>query len=178
MRNRMSKPTTSWPFLAVLLLVTVGCGTTASPAPTSTAVPMAVQMATVQPWLAPTPVPPYEAWGIPPCDGFELLPSSFSFNWPGLDSIKNADNWDYVRCSKRPGEIASFYRSKMTQPPYSWQELGWVELPEGTLGVYFDAVRQGWLYLWMLPRLGSGEASQMVVARTAADAPLDLPCCR
>ncbi len=66
---------------------------------------------------------------------------------------------------------------KDVKPPYNWQEFNWVELPEGTLGVYFHTAYQRWFYLWVLPA-GVNKGSRLVLAQRDLGAPLVLPCCR
>ncbi len=132
-----------------------------------------------QPTLSPSPVPTrtdYESRNIPGCDGFEALPAAFKFTWPGIEEVTDANDWGYYRCGNAPAEVAALYHQKMTEPPYNWQEFNWVELPEGTLGVYYHAVYQVWLYVWILP-IPSDQGSYLVVAQRDVSEPMELPCC-
>jgi hypothetical protein len=113
---------------------------------------------------------------MPQCDGFQELPDAVHFDWPGIEEIKDVDSWGYFRCGQPAAQVAANYRERMVKPPYNWQQIGWVELPEGTLGVYFDAVRQDWLYLWFLitPDV---PGTLLIAAPRKGDMPLNLPCC-
>ncbi len=163
--------------LIVSLLILEGCassGLFAAPTLTPTLTPAPT------PTLVPIPYPTLSAFedhNIPPCDGFTVLPEAFPFTWPGIEEALDISDWGYFRCTTSVSEAAAFYRAKMTQPPYNWQEFNWVELPEGTLGVYFHTVYQRWFYLWILPTPASRVAN-LVLAQRDLDTPLVLPCCQ
>ncbi len=164
--------------LLLFLCVTLaGCGSTGSfAAPTPTATVTAVPTATPKPTPYPT-LTAYEDRNIPPCDGFTVLPQAFPFTWPGTEGAEDVSDWGYFHCDLTVNRSAAFYRQKMINPPYNWQEFNWVELPEGTLGVYFHTVYQRWFYLWMLPTPNS-QGSYLVLAQRDLGTPLVLPCCR
>ncbi len=113
---------------------------------------------------------------MPKCEGFQELPAAVRFEWVGLDKITDVDSWGYYRCGQARDDVASLYHEKMAKPPYNWQEISWVELPEGKLGVYFDALRQSWLYLWFLTN-PNVPGTLLIAAPRKGDMPLDLPCC-
>jgi hypothetical protein len=156
----------------MLLIAMTACAPPATPTPVPTPIPTA----TVAPFPTRFPTPTiYDARHMPGCDGFEPLADRFRFEWPGIEEIKDVTDWAYFRCTQSPTQVAAFYREKMVNPPYNWQEIAWVERPEGTLGVYFHTVFQRWLYVWMLPRPNDPKA-HLVVAEREGDVPLDLPC--
>ncbi len=158
----------------VLLFAVAAC----APAPTPTPIPTATQVPAPTRTRAPVPTMTVsESMGIPACEGFTAYTKPFGFTWQGLEDVKDVNDWGYYGCSKGLAESASFYRENMVKPPYNWQEFNWVELPQGTLGVYFHAVYQEWLYLWFLPRPGAS-GSNMVSAVREIGEPLVLPCCR
>lgn len=110
------------------------------------------------------------------CDGFQELPGAVKFDWVGLDKITDVDTWGYYRCRQPAADLAALYHEKMVKPPFNWQEISWVEAPDGKLGVYFDSLRQSWLYLWFLTN-SDVSGTLLVAAPRKGDMPLDLPCC-
>ncbi len=173
----LSKTTVWTRFVVLILLGATGCGSSLGPAPTPTPIPTAIPTATPSaPPPTSTPAPAYMDLNMPGCDGFQELPSAVSFDWPGLADIQDVDSWQYYRCTQSPADVAALYHGKMVKPPYNWQEISWVELPEGKLGAYFHAVRQSYLYLWFLnkPEISG---TLLVAAPRQGNAPLDLPCC-
>ncbi len=175
-RTRMGKTPLAF-LLTTLGVVLAGCGAAglfAAPTPTPTATPVPTTT------LTPTPYPTltaYEDRNIPPCDGFTIIPEAFPFTWPGIEEAQDASDWGYFHCDLTVIQAAAFYRQKMVNPPYNWQEFNWVELPEGTLGVYFHTVYQRWFYLWVLPT-SSKLGSYLVLAQRDLGTPLVLPCCQ
>jgi hypothetical protein len=159
--------------LTSMILTLAACSPAATPTPTPTPVPPP----TATPLPMPTPIGFYMPSYMPICDGAKLLAEDFGFTWPGIENIKkDAENLEYYRCQQPYGQVATFYREKMLNPPYNWQEIAWVELPEGTLGEYFHAVYQSWFYLWFVPDQSAGQASYLVAAWRQGEVPLDLPC--
>ncbi len=98
----------------------------------------------------------------------------FKFAWPSIEKIMEP-GWLYYRCATSPAHLEALYREQMTEPPYNWLEAAWVVRAEGTMGVYFQATREGWLYLWILADASSVETSTLVIAERK-DAPLELEC--
>jgi hypothetical protein len=113
---------------------------------------------------------------MPGCEGFQVLAQPVKFSWPGIEEVQDTTDWGYYRCSQSPTAISAFYRGRMTKPPYNWMEFNYVELPEGVLGVYYHAVRQNWLYLWVLPDSVDKNVVLVVTERDVSE-PLTLPCC-
>jgi hypothetical protein len=114
---------------------------------------------------------------MPVCDEVEALAGDFGFTWPGIEDIKkNSEDLEYYRCQHSYDQVATFYRDKMPRPPYNWQEVAWVERPEGILGEYFHSAYQSWFYLWFLPDTSAGKTTYLVAAWQQGEIPLDLPC--
>ena len=164
-------------FSAVLL----GCAVAPTPVPVvNTPLPTLQPSPTRTPVLLPTatalPVGDFLPADLPRCDGLKAV-TPFTFSWAGYAELDMSQGkWYHYHCSSKPEDLATFYRSKMSNPPYSWLQQNWVENTEGKLGVYFHAVRQVWLYTWFLTDTQNPEASRLVVS--AQDkAPLSLPCC-
>ena len=162
--------------LVVLVLATLGlpglaCGPAATPVATPTAVP--------SPAPSPTGTPSEVAeWrDTPACDGLEKLPQAILFDWEGKEEVGDAGTWEYYRCQQPQAQVAAFYREMSLKPPYNWQEMAWVEKPQGTLGIYFHAAFQVWLYRWVLPDPAGEQTSRVVVARRDGLDNLKLPCC-
>ncbi len=160
------------PVLAGLIVVCVMAGCSAPPTPTP--VPP-TRTPTPPPTATPEPVGDYVPVSIPRCAGVKMLETALKFDWPGIDDVGEAD-WHYYNCAQKPEELATFYRDAMINPPYNWLENAWVVLPEGTLGVYFHAARQVWLYLWFLTNSKAPLASYLVVAERNQFEPLNLKC--
>ncbi len=159
--------------LCVAVLVALqGCSAAPTPTPTppstSTLVP---RTATPPP---PTPVGDYVPSDIFRCEGVRAINTAVKFDWPGIDNVVQAD-WLYYQCDQKPLELAGIYREKMVNPPFNWLENAWVELPQGTLGVYYHTAKQTWLYLWFIADASSEGHSNLVVAQRD-DFPLELPC--
>jgi hypothetical protein len=176
--RRLSR-TTAFAFLLSVLLPAAACGSllAVSPTPLPTPIPTAVPTPTPNtPTPTSAPAPAYVDLNMPGCNGFQELPGTVSFDWPGLADIKDVDSWGYYRCTEPAGQLAALYKERMVTPPYNWQEISWVELPQGTLGAYFHAARQSWLYLWFLTN-PDVPGTVLVAAPRLGDMPLDLPCC-
>ncbi len=155
----------------VLLLAAAACAPQPTPTPLPTSTPVARPTMTAAPFPTLTR---YEDLGVPGCSGFTVLVDPVQFTWEGLEEVKDAGDWGYYRCASSASDTAAFYKEKMVKPPYNWQEFNWVELPAGTLGVYFHTVFQKWLYLWFLP--GASGTTVVSAVRDVAE-PLALPCC-
>jgi hypothetical protein len=153
----------------VLLLAVVGCASAPTPTPT----PLPTR--TPAPTATSEPVGDYVPSDVPRCQGVKMLDRALKFEWVGVDAVGDGA-WYYYHCDQKPGDLATLYRPVMIKAPYEWGEINWVERPEGTLGVYFNTVRQNWLYLWFLSDTTSAGGSYLVVAEQG-QIPLDLPCC-
>ncbi len=160
--------------LAMLLIVLSACAAPPTPTPMPTITP------TPLPTKVPTPSPTqtaYQYLGSPGCDGFTVLSERITFSWEDIEEFLDSGSWGYYRCAGNAAETAAFYRQKMIQPQYNWQEFNWVEQPQGTLGVYFHTAYQEWMYLWFLPGSGVSGSNLVSAVREISD-PMDLPCCK
>ena len=139
--------------------------------PSPTRIPAPLSTATAQ------PVGDFVPADLPRCDGLKAV-GPFPFSWAGYAEIDMTQGkWYHYHCSSKPEDVAAFYQSKMPNPPYSWLQQNWVETTtDGKLGVYFNAVRQVWIYTWFLADINNPEASRLVISEQA-NAPLTLPCC-
>jgi hypothetical protein len=170
----------------VLLFALAACGPSPvatalpTPVPTSlpTPVPSLLPIATAFPIAAPAAVEDYVPTDVPRCQGLKALDKAITFAWAGIEEMNTENgNWYYYHCDEKVGDLAGFYRAKLTKPPYNWLETGWVERPqEGTLGIYFHTARQIWNYIWFLPDTSSKAGSHLVISEQMEAQP-DLPCC-
>lgn len=144
------------------------------PAPTSVQNPTPLPPATPAPSPEPTITQVYVPFDIPLCQVGRELDEPLKFDWPGIDQVGEAD-WYYYRCGQSAGDLATAYRTEMPQPPLNWREDAWVELPEGTLGVFFHSGHQAWIYLWFLSDKTSPTSSNLVLAERQGT-PLDTSC--
>ena len=164
--------------LMIMLVGLAACQSTPQP-------PLAETFPTATPALAPSavatvvaePTVEYVISTMPLCPGLASI-QPYKFAWPNVEAAteKLADyNWGYYRCSLAQADLAKLIRQEMPKPPYLWDEVNWVEQPEGTLGVFFQRVRQVWIYIWML-RTPDGATSNMVIARGNPGMPQSWEC--
>lgn len=155
--------------LALLLLLTACSG---DPVATHTSIPSSAanesSSATSTPAsaVAPISMSEYILSLIPQCDGVQVL-EPITFDWPNLqqriEELEGSD-WGYYACPHPYEEMAEFYRTNATEPPYLLSETNWVVIPEGTLGVYFHSVRQTWIYLWIVPQSPGSHETYVIAA--------------
>ncbi len=158
----------------LVLLIALGLSCSCTPVATPTPVPSP----TVRPsptldlpapsGLLPTPTNDRLApASVPACQGAIYLEQPIKFTWAGIDDILQdapAKNWTYYHCVQNPEMLAASYRQWMVKDPYAWMETYWEERPDATLGAYFSARLDQWLYVWFLSDPGDLRASNLVAA--------------
>jgi hypothetical protein len=141
--------------------------------PVSTSLPpLASSTPYVIPTAAPTvPVPAHILSLIPACQEIETLDEPVALIWPNaeqrLDELSDS-RWGYYRCPQAPVDVSAFYHDKMTEPPYNMRQVAWVNIPQGTLGLYFHSAYHLWTYLWVLPPEADAPGAYVLVAQTDA----------
>jgi len=114
---------------------------------------------------------------LPACDGVELLTKELEFSWPGIEGVKKSvEKLEYYQCQDSYRQVADSYREQMTDSPYDWVEVAWVDREEGILGEYYHMVYESWFYVWFLPEGPSVPGSYLAAAWVEGDIPLDMPC--
>ncbi len=163
--------------LAILLCVCIACtGTAQSPTTTSlTSTSSSESTVTAPPSTTSTPPTnaEYALSQIPHCAGIELLDQPVKFAWPNVEQrLKDlaGSAWGYFSCSQPQAVVSAFYREQIIKPPYNRQETNWIDRQEGTLGIYFHAASQNWLYLWIVPQSADNQKSYVIVAITNSEA--------
>jgi hypothetical protein len=158
-------------FVFGLVCLCMACSGASQPAPTPLTAPSASPSAT--PDQAATAIPPSQAEPapsrVPSCANVQVLDQPITFVWPHIEKhIQELEGseWSYFACAQPPQEVSAFYRQQMPKPPYNMQEANWVEIPEGTLGVYFHNGYQSWFYVWVVPQPDNPQASYVIVAVT------------
>jgi hypothetical protein len=106
---------------------------------------------------------------IPRCDNLKPLREPVAFPWTNFSKrVKELSKaeWGYFSCPQSAPTVSSFYRGRMTKPPYVQGETNWIVRREGTLGVYYSYATGEWLYLWVVPKPGEANMSLVVVAKS------------
>jgi hypothetical protein len=105
---------------------------------------------------------------IPDCDGIVILEQPIALVWPKAEQrLKELETaqWGYYRCLQAPAEVSAYYQRETPRPPYNLRETVWVEVTEGTLGLYYHSAFQIWVYLWVLPDPDEAQSALVLVAR-------------
>lgn len=131
--------------------------------------------------ISPTPVSTPLSTGeklllrLPKCEGIQILKHPILFDWPNIERHKKEYAealWGYFSCEQPQVDVAAFYRVQMPKAPANAYEMNWVEIPEGTVGVYYDGLL--WTIVWIVPREGNMQKTYVIIAQTSY--PVDEVC--
>src|SRR5574342_685216 len=124
--------------------------------------------------ITPTPVSTPLSAGerllsrLPKCEGIQILENPIIFDWPNIERHKKDYEealWGYFGCEQPQVDVAAFYRAQMPKPPSNAYEMNWVEIPEGTVGVFYDGLL--WTIVWIVPRDGNMQKTYVIIAQTS-----------
>jgi hypothetical protein len=108
---------------------------------------------------------------MPACDGLEILAAPVKFEWPNINQRLEelaGSQWGYYRCPAPVADVAAFYKRTLPQSPYGMRETNWVDISDGSLGLYYHPAYQLWFYVWVVPPPGSQLSAYVIVSRSDA----------
>jgi hypothetical protein len=112
---------------------------------------------------------------LPKCEGIQIRENPIIFDWPNIERHKKEYEealWGYFSCEQPQVDVAAYYRAQMPKPPSNAYEMNWVEISEGTVGVFYNGLL--WTIVWIVPRDGNMQKTYVIIAQTSY--PVDEVC--